>query len=310
MSFQRATRKQARLKLALVGPSGSGKTYSALQIAQGLGGRIAVIDTERGSASLYSHLTEFDVLELSDFQPETYIAAIQEAVAAKYDVLIIDSLSHEWTATKEYVSKVAEHMKNEWAAWSKGTPRHRALIDCIIQAPIHVIATMRAKTEWGLNKDEKTGKLKPVKLGLGPDQRQGVEYEFTTIFNISENHIAEVEKDRTGIFVDFVDVLTPDVGKRFLAWLASADESPDSSPSSETQKAQIKNYLDELNMSMEDESVQARLKEITGKSDINLWSQADADKVIRALQIRIIAKKQKQIPKATKAANKNRKEIA
>ena len=94
--FKRATKTQIRLRLALSGASGSGKTMSSLAIASHLGQRIAVIDTERGSASRYADLFEFDVLELESFHPTKYISAIKAAESAGYDVLIIDSLSHAW----------------------------------------------------------------------------------------------------------------------------------------------------------------------------------------------------------------------
>src|SRR4051812_48113654 len=116
MAFQKATRKQVKLKLALVGPSGSGKTYSALQLAKGIGSKVAVIDTERGSASLYSHLSEFDVNELTRYEPEDYIDAINDAVKMGYEVLIIDSLTHEWEATKEIAEK-NQKGGNSFSGW-------------------------------------------------------------------------------------------------------------------------------------------------------------------------------------------------
>lgn len=95
--FNRAERKKAFLKIAITGVSGSGKTYSALQLAQGLGGKIAMIDTENGSGELYSSLCDYDVAPMSaPFSPEKYIEYIHEAEQAGYSVLIIDSLSHAW----------------------------------------------------------------------------------------------------------------------------------------------------------------------------------------------------------------------
>ena len=95
--FKKAERKRAKLRLALSGPSGSGKTYGALQIAKGLGGKIAVLDTERGSASLYSDTVDFDVVELGPpYEPERFIEVMDAAAKAGYEVLIIDSITHEW----------------------------------------------------------------------------------------------------------------------------------------------------------------------------------------------------------------------
>src|SRR5687767_9200516 len=100
MQFSKAQRKQAKLRLAIAGPAGSGKTWGALEIARGLGGRIAVIDTERGSASLYSERVEFDSLDLGPpFTSERYIEAIRSAEKAGYDILLIDSITHEWNGS-------------------------------------------------------------------------------------------------------------------------------------------------------------------------------------------------------------------
>lgn len=150
MAFKKAERKRAKLRLALAGPSGSGKTYSALLIAKGMGGKIAVIDTEQGSASLYSHVAEFDALELGPpFTPERYIEAINAAVSGGYDVLVIDSMTHEWDGaggcleSNERMAN-AKFKGNTWAAWNETTPRHRAFVDAILQAPIHVIAVSRS----------------------------------------------------------------------------------------------------------------------------------------------------------------------
>lgn len=185
LSFHKAQKKQAKLRLGLVGPSGSGKTFSALAIATGLGGRIAVIDSERGSASLYADKFTFDVLELSSFKPEIYVEAIHAAEAAGYDVLIIDSLSHAWAGKDgalQMVDDAAARSRsgNKFAAWREVTPVHNALVDAMLLSRCHVIATMRAKTEWVLEDNDKGQKV-PRKIGLQPVQRDGMEYEFTLV---------------------------------------------------------------------------------------------------------------------------------
>ena len=172
MAFQKAVRKKAKLRLALTGPSGSGKTYGALQIAKGLGGKVACIDTEHGSASLYSDLVDFDVMELgAPYSPERYIAAIKEAEAAGYDVLIIDSTTHEWSGSGgvlELVDQVAssKFRGNTWSAWNDLTPRHRAFIDAMVQSKMHIIATGRSKTETA--QVEENGRKKVVVGGHWP----------------------------------------------------------------------------------------------------------------------------------------------
>ena len=221
MQFTKAERKKAKLRLGLTGASGSGKTYSALQLAKGIGGRIAVIDTENGSASLYSNDFDFDTLELdAPFRPERFIQAIEAAENAGYDVVIIDSLTHEWTGRGGCLQINDEFAKtamkgNSFMAWSHTTPRHQALLEKISGSKAHIIATMRAKTER-----VQEGK-RVITLGMKPEQRDGVEYEFTTFLDLyHETHQAIASKDRTGLFTPEQPFLvTPQVGEALLEWL-------------------------------------------------------------------------------------------
>lgn len=218
--FKKAERKQARLRLALAGPSGSGKTYSALQMAKGLGGRIAVIDTEHGSASLYADLVDFDVMELhAPYSPERYIEAIKSAEQAGYDVLIIDSYSHEWTGPggcleiNDQIAK-AKYKGNTWSAWNETTPRHRSLTDKILTSPLHIICTMRSKTETVQGEGKKI-----LKLGMKSEQREGCEYEMTVVLDlVHDGNMAVASKDRTKLFKQ-PELITPETGQRLLAWL-------------------------------------------------------------------------------------------
>ncbi|MGE8328855.1 ATP-binding protein [Pseudomonas urmiensis] len=226
--FKKAERKQAKLRLALAGPSGSGKTFSALLMAKGLGGRIAVIDTEHGSASLYADIADFDVLELhAPYSPERYAEAITAAEQAGYSVLIIDSYSHEWTGSGgclESNEKLA-HQKfkgNTWAAWNETTPRHRKLTDKILTSPLHIICTMRSKTETVQGEGKKV-----IKLGMKSEQRDGTDYEFTVVLDIThDGHAAIASKDRTKLF-DQPEVISEDTGRRLLAWLNDGKSQAD-----------------------------------------------------------------------------------
>lgn len=230
MKFQKAERKRAKLRLALTGPSGSGKTYGALMLAKGLGGRVAVIDTEHGSASLYSHLLDFDVLELEPpYSPERYIQAIKCAEQAGYDVIIIDSTTHEWSGSggcleiNEYTAQ-SKFRGNTWSAWNDTTPRHRAFIDVMLQADAHIIATGRSKTETAQTED--SGKKKVVRLGMKTEQRDGFEYEFTCVIDIIHSgHYATASKDRTGLFegADAMPI-SEDTGRMLRSWLESGAE--------------------------------------------------------------------------------------
>jgi hypothetical protein len=229
MIFVKSERKQAKLRLALTSPSGGGKTMGALLIARGLGGRIAVIDTERGSASLYSHVVDFDTLELSPpYTPERYIQAIKAAEKAGYDVCIIDSTTHEWSGSGgclEINDQVAQakYRGNTWSAWSETTPRHRAFIDAMVGSPMHIIATGRSKTETAQQQND-NGKKQVVKLGMKTEQRDGFEYEFTVVLDIVHaGHWATASKDRTGLFAE-PQVISEQTGVNLLNWLNAGAE--------------------------------------------------------------------------------------
>jgi hypothetical protein len=200
-SFARATQHQARLRLALIGPPGSGKTYSALSIAQHLGQRVALIDTERGSASKYANLFAFDTLQLELFSPANYVAAIQAADQAGYDVLIIDSLSHAWMGKGGALEMVDQAAKrdargNSFTAWRDVTPEHNKMVDAILGSRAHVIATVRAKMAHVQEKDERTGKTTIRKLGMEPVQRDGMEYEFDVVGDLNQDNEMVVSKTR------------------------------------------------------------------------------------------------------------------
>ncbi len=203
-SFKKATKAQSKLRLAFIGPAGSGKTYSSLRIATALvspTGRIALIDTERGSASKYAHRFTFDVLELAEFTVENYIAAIHAAERAGYDCLIIDSLSHAWAGKGgllEYVDTVTARSKSHNAfseGWRMATPKHNELVDAMLQSTLHLVVTMRSKTEWVVEKD-KDGRSVPRKIGLQPIQRDGLEYEFDVVGDIDFDNRYVISKTR------------------------------------------------------------------------------------------------------------------
>ena len=236
-AFKKAQRSLSKLRLAIQGPSGSGKTYGALQLAKGLGGRIAVIDTERGSASLYSDIEgmpEFDVLDLdAPFTPERYIEAITAAEQAGYDILIIDSMTHEWSGVGgclEINDALARsrYKGNSWAAWNEVTPRHRKFVDKMLTSTCHIIATMRSKTDTVQN--ERNGRKVVEKVGIKTEQRDGMDYEFTIVFDVTPtDHIATTSKDRTALFNDPM-ILNVEVGQKIASWLSSATPAPIPAP--------------------------------------------------------------------------------
>lgn len=276
MKFAKALRKKAKLRLALTGPSGSGKTYGALEIAKGLGGKTAVIDTEKGSASLYSDRFNFDVLELDPpFAPERFIEAIGAAQEAGYDNLIIDSITHEWSGSGGCLELLdglakAKYRGNTWSAWSEITPRHNAFLDAILRSDLHIIATMRSKTETA-QVDKGNGKKGVDKLGMKSEQRDGVEYEFTTVLDLNhETHTAMASKDRTGLFSNAeVTQLNELTGKKLMDWLndgrtkAEVDLSHFTDIAMETQDMdELKNAFREAYNALRDTSEQVEAQKI------------------------------------------------
>jgi AAA domain len=201
--FEKAIKQEAKLRLAIAGPAGSGKTYTGLLIAQALanGGKIAVVDTEHGSASKYADLFDFDVMEMfPPFHPDRFVEAIHEAQNAGYSIIILDSLSHEWSGTGgilEVIDNIAarSNSKNTFAAWKQGTPLQNKLVDTIIGCNIHVIATMRTKQDYVIEPDER-GKMTPKKIGLAPVQREGFEYEFDVVMNMDIDNTGFIVKTR------------------------------------------------------------------------------------------------------------------
>lgn len=267
--FKKATKKTAKARIALMGPSGSGKTVTALLVATGLGARIAVIDTENDSASKYAGAfggLDFDVLALESFSPERYVEAIQAAEVAGYDVIVVDSLTHAWSGKDgalEQVDRAAKRSQsgNSFMAWRDVTPMHNRLVDAIVRCKCHIIATMRTKTEYVLEEVTRGGKTtkQPKRVGLAPVQRDGMEYEFDIVADITLDHDLIVTKTRCQL-LDGAVVSKP--GKGFgatvLSWLSDGDaptpppveikpapapERPDTRPARKVEPPTVKEQL-------------------------------------------------------------------
>lgn len=226
MAFIKAKKEQIWLKLLLAGPSGSGKTYSALRLAKGIanksGGKIAAIDTEAGRIKYYANEFDFDVEQMEEpYEPEKYIQIINDAISAGYNILIIDSITHEWNYCLQLVDKMPG--SNSYTKWGKVTPRHDAFKEKILQAPIHIIATVRGKDAYVLEQDSK-GKQIPKKVGLGYSQRDGLEFDYTVTFNIDQaTHGADATKDNTHLFSNRYDALTEKDGEALYEWANSGE---------------------------------------------------------------------------------------
>jgi hypothetical protein len=227
--FQKAIRAKAYIKLGVMGVAGSGKTYSSLLLARGLvgeKGRIAVIDTENNSSTLYGHLTDFDQCEIAPrangaFHHQDFIDAIRAAEAEGYDCIIVDSFSHLWQAILAEKEKLDKESKtgNSFTNWAVATKDFNASVQSLLQCKMHVIACMRSKTEYVVETNEK-GRSAPRKVGLAPVMRDGIEYEFTTVFDLNLDNTVSISKDRTGLFVrDSGFVITKETGRKIYEWI-------------------------------------------------------------------------------------------
>lgn len=225
---RKAQRENVNLLIGLDGPSGSGKTLGALKIAYGICGnweRIAFADTENNSALYYAGETTgdwlhipFDVGVKDSYHPNNFVKLIEYAESLPIDVLIIDSISHEWVGQGGCLDTVNKIGGNSYIAWKEVTPAHDKFIDKMRHSSKHIIATMRSKTEYVVEANSK-GKMAPKKVGMSSVQRDGVDYEFGVIYSIDLNHMAKVEKDRTNLFKDRPPfIIDESVGKELIEW--------------------------------------------------------------------------------------------
>ncbi len=269
-SFQPAVKTQARLRLALIGPAGSGKTFTGLTLASHLGDKVAVIDTEHGSAAKYADLFQFDTVALTEFSPEAYVALLSEAAKAGYDVALIDSLSHEWKWCLDEVDNVIARTnnRNSYAAWKHITPRHNALTEAILQSPLHVIATMRSKMDYVLEEDEK-GKKVPRKVGMAPVQRDGVEYEFDLIGDLDVDNTLVVSKTRCPDLAGKV-IRKPGVelAEALKVWLGTGTAAPAVAPAAPSAPTDFAPPDTDADLARERRRMWALFKKVVAKGEV------------------------------------------
>jgi hypothetical protein len=238
--FVKAVRHRTKLKLAIIGPSGSGKTYGALALAKGLGGKVAVIDTENNSAGLYGDRFDFDTVSLAPpFTPSRYMELVAMAEQAGYETLIIDSLSQVWQGEGGVLEKkgqIDSRGGNQYANWKVPKAEHNKLKERILQSNINIITTIKAKQGYALVDDN--GKSKVQKLGLDPIAEPGVEYDYTVVFDVAMDHNAISSKDRTSIFDGKIFKITEKTGSELVSWLESGAIQPITNPQ-QAQPAQL-----------------------------------------------------------------------
>lgn len=267
IEIRRAERRKAKLRLGLAGPSGSGKTMSALKLAHGMGGRICLIDTERGSGDLYANLFPYDVITLTPpYAPKYYIEAIRMAEQAGYDIILADSLSHAWIDEGGLLDQAdkltASGRVNNFTVWRELTPQHRALVNAILNSPAHFIATVRSKQAYEMEDytDSRGNKKKqPVKVGLAPVFREGIEYEFSIFFDLNQDHYARATKDRANMFRDEIFMIDEKTGERIMKWLNEGKDDP------QIQKVEIVKLLKNLGFEATGrDAYEVKVKELTG----------------------------------------------
>lgn len=295
--FTRATKKRARLRMALIGPAGSGKTYTALEIASHLGDKVAVIDTERGSASKYSDIFSFCVSELDTYEPHNYVSAIEDAEKEGFDVIVIDSLSHAWFGKGGAIDQV-DKRGGRYSDWRFVTPQHNALVDAIIRSKSHVIVTMRTKTEYVVEVNEK-GKSEPRKIGLAPVQRDGLEYEFDVTADIDDRNSVKISKTRCSKLSGAVfRHQNEQIAAILTEWLSDGKEEevqakpehaslvePTMDPGKKAQDSdliRLSGRLEKIGIASKDERIEW-IKRNVGRNDISKLrdlTQAEADSLI------------------------------
>lgn len=301
--IQQASRARARARIAIDGPSGAGKTLTGLRFAMALGDRVGVIDTERGSASLYVGM-EFDgkpiqflVKELATFSPAEYTAAIAEFAAERVDVLVIDSLSHAWEGVDGALEMVSAKEGNSYFAWKDVTPLHRRMVDSFLNFPGHVICTMRSKTAYTTEKNEK-GKEVPRRIGMAPIQRPGMEYEFTLYVSLDDDHFVRVTKTRCP-GLDGATGHKPGAAwlAPFIAFLGTGEVSPPAGNvipmASDAQVSSLGQLVVELELTQR--LFRAELSRRFSVEHLHQLTAAQADSMLAVLRGRL-ADKQKSSP--------------
>ena len=292
--FQPATRQKLKLRMAIDGPSGAGKTVTALRCAQSLGQRVAVIDTESGSARKYvgEDFGEgpfvFDVLELTSFSPSEYTSAIDEAGRLGYEVILVDSLSHAWEGRDGALETVDK--KGRGSGWKDVTPMHRRMIEAILNSPAHVICTMRSKTEYVYETNDK-GKVEPRKVGMAPVQRPGMEYEFDVYGSMDWSHIMTITKSRCRS-IDGLIVAKP--GGSFMgpvrAWLENgtpAETKVVTPRIGDEQLAEVARLLNELGWSLD--KIKQDFPKRYGTTELPQLSRDQGESLVKSLAAQLAA---------------------
>ncbi|GIN74001.1 hypothetical protein J14TS2_44760 [Bacillus sp. J14TS2] len=236
---KKARREKQKAIIGFIGPSGSGKTVSALRTAYGmmneaypdaseeeLWAKIGLADTEHSRSLLYWN-EQFDDMRIGDFvhidfdapyTTERYNGAVKSLKAAGCEVIVIDSLSHNWQGEGGIIETHSHMSGNSFQNWGKLSSETTDLIKTLTRNDVHILCTLRTKTEYALEENEK-GKMAPKKIGTKPVQKDELEYEFMINFIVNMDHTAETSKDNTRLFEGQVFQITEDAGRKLYKWL-------------------------------------------------------------------------------------------
>jgi len=322
--FKPAVKYDAKLRFAIAGPGGSGKTYTLLRIATEIvrltGGKIAFVDSEHGSARKYADLFQFDVLELDSFDPAIVPDLIKAVHEQGYTILIIDSWSHFWMGTDgelAQVDRITARSKsgNSFAAWRDVSPKHTKMIDAILAAPIHILVSMRVKTEWVIEVDERTKKSSPKRVGLQPVMRDGVEYEFDVCGDIDIENTLVITKSRCPKLSGKVfQQPGEDVAGILREWLASPIARPAEEPKPVAIAAtstdgqfrwrNMREYWDEVLVNRE------KVGEVVYRAELERFGWKSAEDIKRAIDRKHPQAREHAAEFADRLASQVRKEVA
>ncbi len=236
---KKARREKQKAIIGYIGPSGSGKTVSALRTAYGmmleaypdaseeeLWAKIGVADTEHSRSLLYWN-EQFDDIRIGDFihidfeapyTTERYNGAVKALKAAGCEVIIIDSLSHNWQGEGGIIETHSNMTGNSFQNWGKLSSETSNLIKTLTRNDIHILCTLRTKTEYAVEENSQ-GKMAPKKIGTKPVQKDELEYEFMINFIVNMDHLAETSKDNTRLFEGQEIHINEDVGRKLYRWL-------------------------------------------------------------------------------------------
>ena len=227
-----AVRYRRKCRAFIMGPSKSGKTLTSLYIARGLigeEGKIFLIDTEADCADLYAdEEVRFKKQNVPiNAQIDDYMSLFKAAEKANFDAIILDSCTHFWDLFKDLASYEGKNKftNNVWGGWATVTPLMKKIIREIVSLNTHIIFTCRVKTDYVVEPKE-NGKLGPKKIGLKPEFKGDVDYEFDLICTMDMEHNMSIESRYIKFSETYIEKPNKEFGKSIIAWLEEGKPNP------------------------------------------------------------------------------------